>query len=335
MTEILVIAPAWVGDMVMAQALFRQLKADQPGTNIHVVGPPWILPLIERMPEISSGSKLDVAHGALGLAARHRLARGLKEKKFDLAITLPNSFKAALVPWLAGIPRRRGYRGEMRYRLINEMHRLDKTKLPRTVERFAALARKTAPDIAPAILPPRLETNKDEAGTLAAGLGLGLDSPVVGLCPGAEYGPAKQWPLAYYGDLARRLAETGKGVWIFGSPRDREAGETIVRTADHEGVHNLCGQTSLTQAIDLMSLCTAVVSNDSGLMHVAAALDIPLVALFGSSTPDMTPPLSEKAAILARDLECRPCFKRECPLGHLDCLTGIPVDRVMAALPQT
>ncbi len=336
MARILIIAPSWVGDMVMAQALFKQLKEDDPSCEIHLVAPAWVLPLIGRMAEITRGWDLDVGHGTFGWTKRRDLARTLKHQNFDTAIVLPNSFKSALIPYLAGIPRRRGYRGEMRYGLINEMHLLNKSVLPRTVERFVALANIRAPSVAPEILPPRMECNSETARITAQGMNLALERPIVALCPGAEYGPAKQWPLHHFSDLASRLADDGKSVWIFGSAKDYEAGETIKTRAAANQVHNLCGQTDLLQAIDLMSLCRQIVSNDSGLMHVAAALDIPLIALFGSSSPDMTPPLSDKARIVSRELECRPCFKRQCPLaandGFMECLNNISVDQVYSLI---
>ena len=318
--------------MVMAHALFRQLKHNDPDGDIQTVAPPWVLPLVDRMPEISRGWALEVGHGKTGISKRRQLARDLKTQNFDQAIVLPNSFKSALVPFFAGIPKRRGYRGEMRYGLINEMHHLDKSVLPRTVERFVALANQTAPDIAPDIMRPKLTVARDVARQVADEMKLSLEKPIIALCPGAEYGPAKQWPLDYYGALAQRLTDAGNNVWIFGSGKDKVAGDQITYQARSTDVHNLCGRTNLTQAIDLMSLCLKVVTNDSGLMHIAAALDIPLVALFGSSTPDMTPPLSDKAKILALDLDCRPCFKRECPLGHLDCLKKISPDQVYSSL---
>lgn len=318
--------------MVMAHALFRQLKHNDPAGDIQTVAPPWVLPLVDRMPEISRGWALEVGHGETGISKRRQLARDLKAQNFDQAIVLPNSFKSALVPFFAAIPKRRGYRGEMRYGLINEMHRLDKSVLPRTVERFAALASHTALNFAPDIMRPKLTVTPDMARQVADEMKLSTGKPIIALCPGAEYGPAKQWPLDYYAGLAQRLTDTGRNVWIFGSGKDQDAGNQIQRQAGQADVHNLCGRTNLTQAIDLMSLCQKVVTNDSGLMHIAAALDIPLVALFGSSTPDMTPPLSDKAKILAMELDCRPCFKRECPLGHLDCLNKISVDQVYSSL---
>lgn len=213
--------------MVMAQALFKQLKQDQPDTDIQIVAPPWVLPLIDRMPEISKGWALDVGHGKTGLSTRRRLARELQSQSFDQAIILPNSFKSALIPYWARIPRRRGYRGEMRYGLLNEMHRLDKTVLPLTVERFAALANREAANKAPEILRPRFSVDPDAARLVAEEMSLAIDKPIIALCPGAEYGPAKQWPLEYYGALARRLTDAGDSVWIFGSSKDQQAGDQI------------------------------------------------------------------------------------------------------------
>lgn len=332
MTRILIVGPSWIGDMVMAQSLFKALKAETPSAEIHVAAPPWALPLTERMPEVARGWSLETRRGKIDLGPRRELAKALREQEFSLSILLPNSLKSALLPWFAGIPKRRGYRGESRYFLVNEMHKLDKTVLPLTVQRFVALAQPTAPSNPPAFEQPRLQADSKSAKTIAASLGLETKGPIAGLCPGAEYGPAKQWPLPYFHALAERLSSKGDQVWIFGSPNDVAAGTEIAAGLDPGLVKNLCAKTSLLDAVDLMSLTDRVVSNDSGLMHVAAALNKPLAAIFGSSSPAMTPPLSDKAAILEVELDCRPCMQRTCPLGHLNCLKMISVDEVEAAL---
>jgi heptosyltransferase-2 len=243
---------------------------------------------------------------------------------------LPNSLKSALVPFLAGIPRRVGFTGESRYGLINVRHDLDKQALPLMVERFAQLAE--APGTPPPrpIPTPRLRsTAADREKTLAA-LGFTRPPKLVAFCPGAEYGPAKRWPAAHFAELARRFAGAGYAVWLFGSPKDHAVAEEIVSLAPGLA-RNLCGATSLAQAVDLLALADLVVCNDSGLMHVAAALCRPLVALYGSSSPGFTPPLSGQADILSLQLDCSPCFKRECPLGHLDCLVKLTPEQVFAA----
>lgn len=316
----------------MTQSLFKALKAEHKGCEIHVTAPAWSLPITERMAEVERGWLLEAQRGKLGLGNRRRLARKLKSERFDLAILIPNSFKSALLPWMAGIPERRGYVGEKRYGLLNDIRRLDKSVLTRAVERFTALAYDQPLKTAPDILQPELVVNAASARHLAAKNGLTLEKPIVALCPGAEFGPAKQWPADKFRQLAARLIDAGQAVWLFGSPKDVPAADEIARGLDPASVMNLCGKTSLLEAIDLMSLTDRVVSNDSGLMHVAAALNKRVVAIYGATPGYLAPPLSEDAEILEVELDCRPCMQRTCPLVHLNCLKMISVDEVEAAL---
>ncbi|MCW8827670.1 MAG: lipopolysaccharide heptosyltransferase II [Gammaproteobacteria bacterium] len=327
----LIAGPAWVGDMVMAQSLFMTIKQREPAAQIDVLAPAWSVPLLERMPEVHAAITVPIAHGEAGLAKRWRLGRKLRQNRYDQAIVIPRSLKAALIPFFAAARIRTGYRGELRYGLLNDMRMLDKSVLRQTVQRYVALALPDNAPLPPPIPQPKLVVDEANQQRLSDALGLDRGSKVIGLMPGAEYGPAKCWPLDYYAGLARGLVEAGHQVWIFGSEKDRAAGEVIVEGGG-EQVHNLCGRTTLVEAVDLIAACDAVVSNDSGLMHVAAATGRPLVAIYGSSTPDYTPPLSGKAEVLYRRLECSPCFERHCPLGHTDCLTGITVKQVHAAL---
>jgi len=296
-----------------------------------VLAPAWSVPLLERMPEIHEAITVPITHGEAGLAKRWRLGRSLREKRYDRAIVIPRSLKAALIPFFAGARIRTGYRGEMRYGLLNDIRPLDKTVLTQTVQRYVALGWPMNASLPPPIPQPHLRVDEKNRQRLLEKLALRHEGRIVGLMPGAEYGPAKRWPLEYYSELAKRLAADGHQVWLFGSQKDHEVAQTIVAAAGERG-HNLCGRTDLVDAVDLIAACDAVVSNDSGLMHMAAAVGRPLVAIYGSSTPDYTPPLSDKAAVLYRRLECSPCFKRECPYGHADCLTGISVDQVYAAV---
>ncbi len=318
--------------MVMAQSLFRVLKERQPDWAIDVLAPGWSLPLLERMPEVRSGIEMPVGHGRLGLGQRWRLGRGLRGR-YRQAILLPNSWKSALVPWVARIPLRTGWRGEMRYGLLNDLRTLDKRQLPMTVQRFVALALEPGEPL-PVIPPPRLSVNSDDvaAALRRHQLHKGEGDRLLALCPGAEYGPAKRWPEARFGELAQEYRKRGWQVWLFGSEKDRTVCDNVASRA--EGCINLAGRTSLAEAVDLLSLAEAVVSNDSGLMHVAAALGRPLVALYGSSDPGFTPPLGEPHEILHKGLECSPCFERVCPKGHLRCLTEIGVPEVKAALER-
>ncbi len=336
MPKFLVVAPAWVGDSVMAQPLYRRLKDTLSGLQLEVMAPAFTLPLLRRMPEVDAVIENPFGHGALRLAERWRLGRELKRQGYDQAIVLPNSLKSALIPWFAGIPRRVGFVGEFRYGLLSDARKLDPRALPKMVERFAILSQARGEMLAQPLPEPRLQVNPVSRSKALKSLGLALDKPMVAFCPGAEYGPAKRWPPQHFAELARRLGQHGYQVWLFGSVKDKAAGEAIM-AGSAGNVRNLCGVTSLEQAVDLLSLATLVVSNDSGLMHVAAALQRPLVALYGSSSPGFTPPLTEQAEILSLDLSCSPCFKRECPLQHFDCMQNLlpeQVERAMARLLQ-
>jgi heptosyltransferase-2 len=284
------------------------------------------------MPTVRAGIELPFAHGEFAFGARRRLGLSLREKRYARAIVLPNSWKSAVVPFFANIPRRTGYARELRYGLLNDLRRLDKQLLETTPQRFVALAEADAPTTAPSVPPPSLRADPARAGQLRATLALG-DAPAVALMPGAEYGPAKQWPPEHYAALAAKLGTRGIRSWIIGSKKEQALGEQIAMESGGAAL-NLCGRTSLVDVIDLVSIARAVVTNDSGPMHIAAAAGAPLVAIFGSSTPDHTPPLTERAAIEYRRLSCSPCFERTCPLGHTDCLVGISPDQVMASLAK-
>lgn len=326
----LVVAPAWIGDTVLAQPLFVRLKEHDPDLVIDALAPPWTAPVLARMPQIRRVIDNPFAHGQLSLAARRRLGRTLAG--YDRAYVLPNSLKSALVPFFAGIPERIGFTGESRYALINRRHTLDENALPQMAERFAQLAE--APGAAlPRPLPlPRLESSPEQQAAALAAIGLPRPARLAVFCPGAEYGPAKRWPAAHFATLAGELAARGFAVWLLGSNKDRAIGDEVVaKAASAQNLRNLCGVTALAQAIDLIALADLVVCNDSGLMHVAAALGRPLVALYGSSSPGFTPPLSPLASVVSLKLACSPCFERECPLGHLDCLEKLDVGRVLAA----
>lgn len=330
--RILIVGPSWVGDMVMAQSLFKVLKAAGP-CEIDVLAPEWSLPILARMPEVSRGVVMPVGHGKLELGVRWKLGQSLGTVGYDQAIVLPNSLKSAMIPAFAGIPQRTGFRGEMRYFLINDMRMLSKRRLPMTVQRFVALGKGINQPLPDPLPWPRLVADAANQRTLPDKLGLSLERPAIAFMPGAEYGPAKQWPLPHFASLAAELVERGFQVWILGSGKDREAADIIA--SDQEAhVINLCGRTELGEAVDLLALSRAAVTNDSGLMHVAAALDLPQIAIFGSSTPQHTPPLSDLAHVIYLGIECSPCFKRTCPLGHTRCLTEIAPQRVLAALDQ-
>nr|WP_305891676.1 lipopolysaccharide heptosyltransferase II [Methylomonas sp. WSC-6] len=325
----MVVGPSWVGDMVMAQSLFIVLKQQYPGCRIDVLAPAWSLQLLQRMPQIREAIPMTLGHGQLDLLGRMRIGRGLRSRRYDRAFVLPNSWKSALIPFFAGIPRRTGYVGEMRYGLLNDARLLDKSRLTMTVQRFVALA---GCDISDYPF-PRLAISPEQQQAVAAKFAANSETKILALCPGAEYGPAKRWPIEHFAKVARHMHQQGWQVWLLGSDKDKVVAEQI-NALSEQVCRNFAGSTDLAEAVDLMSLADAVVSNDSGLMHVAAALDKKLIALYGSSDPGFTPPLHPDAEIITLKLDCSPCFKRECPLGHTQCLTDIAPERVIAAIPH-
>ena len=323
--KILIMGPSWVGDMVMAHSLFQYLKQQNPLTQIDVAAPAWTLPLLDRMPEITHKIALPFKHGQLGLIERIRFGRSLKNKHYTQSISLINSLKSAILPFAAGIPKRTGFLGEMRYGLLNDIRQLDKVALPKTVERFVALGT-TKKQLLPNIPQPKLLADRANAQIQLTKLDINItNAKILGLCPGAEYGEAKRWPAKYYAEVANTALNKGWQVILFGSEKDISATSEINQITQSRCI-DLGGQTKLGDAIDIMSLCSAVVSNDSGLMHVAAALDIKLIAIYGSSNPHHTPPIHPDAIVEYLALSCSPCFKRECPLSgeaNMACLKSI------------
>lgn len=329
MNRILVVGPSWVGDMVMAQSLFRTLRDRFKDCHITVLAPSWSALVLARMPEVDANQVMPMGHGHFGISSRWRLGRHLKEQ-FNQAIVLPGSFKSALVPWFARIPVRTGFIGEQRYGLLNDIRRLDKTALPFTVQRFVSLGL-TADARVPELrqLPkPKLAVDPDSVEDVTRRFAIDRKQSLLVLCPGAEYGPAKQWPAQHFAAVALDRMAAGWQVVILGSEKDSAVSREICNQAS--GCHDLCGNTSLEDAIDLMSVASHVVTNDSGLMHIAAATGARVIALYGSSTDAFTPPLTDNAVRLSLPLDCRPCFQRHCPLGHLDCLNKLEPDRVLA-----
>ena len=316
--------------MVMAQSLFIDIKARAPDTQIDVLAPAWTAALIDRMPQVSELISANFTHGKLGLGERFNLAKQLRAKAYDNAIVLPNSLKSALVPAIAKIPRRTGFIGEQRWGLINDIRKLDKVALSMTVQRFVALglsAQATPPD--PRSIPaPLLEISSSQVAEVLDKNNLNTTTPVLALCPGAEFGASKQWPDEHYSVLAQHYLDLGWQVWLLGSEKDLPICTTINNRCQQQ-CYSLAGKTTLPEVIDLISCAKLVISNDSGLMHIAAALQIPLVAIYGSTDPKHTPPLSKNHAIARLNLECSPCFKRECPLQHLDCLRQLPPSQVI------
>jgi heptosyltransferase-2 len=333
--KILIIGPSWVGDMVMAQSLFIALKQNHPGCEIHVLAPGWCRDLLAHMPEVSGAIDMSVGHGELGLGKRRTIASQLQAARFDQAIVLPNSFKSALIPWFARIPVRTGWRGEARSLLLNDWRVLDKQMYPLMVERFVALAFPAGQKLPVPLPRPALRVSDQDIQRVTGKLQLDRSAPVLVLCPGAEFGEAKKWPAANYAAVAATwLGHQGR-VWILGSNNDSADAQAILAAipaplAGH--CTDLTGLTSLAEAVHLMACADQVLSNDSGLMHIAAALARPLVAVYGSTSPAFTPPLADKVRTVSLSLDCSPCFKRICPLGHTNCLKLLVPDLVQQAM---
>ena len=330
-SPILLVGPSWVGDMVMAASLVAAIRARFPGRPVDVLAPPAALPIATLIEGVRNAIPLGFGHGQFGLTGRWKIGRSLKSAGYGTAIVLPRAFKAAIPPFAARIPERIGYAAEGRSILLTDARNDADRKTARTIDRFVALAGPAGQS--PVSPRPRLQQPDVGPADLAGRFGLASDRPVLGLCPGAEYGPAKQWPAAKFAALAQLAVEAGYRVRLFGGPKDKTISAEIARLAGVP-VDDLSGKTSLIEAAALLGRCDAVVSNDSGLMHVAGALDRPLVVVYGSSSEAMTPPTAPNAEVVSIELSCRPCFKRECPLGTLACLEGIEAQRVFAAVQR-
>lgn len=310
----------------MTQPFIARLKTRFPNCRITVMAPAWSRGLLSRLPGVDDTLENPFPHGALKLGERRRVGRRL-QGRFDRCYVLPNSLKSALVPWFADIPQRIGFVGEWRYGLLTDARKLDKAALPLMVERFAALAEDKNLALTRPVPFPVLSSSSTQQVEVLRLLGLDAGKPALALCPGAEFGPAKRWPTQHFASVARAALERGWQVWLLGSNKDAPLADEIA--ADAGGARNLCGKTTLEQVIDLLAAARHAVSNDSGLMHIAAAVGTRLTAVYGSSSPGFTPPLSELAVIESLELECSPCFKRECPLGHTRCLHDLRPDRVL------
>ncbi|VAW97932.1 ADP-heptose--lipooligosaccharide heptosyltransferase II [hydrothermal vent metagenome] len=321
--------------MVMAQSLFIHLKKQNPNIKIDVLAPEWSVALIARMPQVSTAISLAVKHGVLDLKIRYKTAVRLRQNNYQQAIITPRSIKAALLPFFAKIPQRTGYRGEHRYGLLNDIRPLNKKLLTQTVQRYVFLGNTDAENnTIPVIDYPKLEVKASKIKDLLHHLKLNLNKPIIALLPGAEYGPAKQWPVEYFKELATKVTALGFQVWVMGSEKDKTTASQIIdSTSDTH--FNLCGKTALVDVVDLLSLVQYAVSNDSGLMHVACATNVTVIALYGSSSPSYTPPLHQDAIVMYKNLECSPCFKRQCQFKHLNCLKHITVAEVLEKIKQS
>jgi heptosyltransferase-2 len=330
----LVIAPNWIGDAVMAQPLLQLLKRDHPQVKIDVLAPAWVAPVLRAMPEVDQILETPFKHKALQLGERWRYARMLRKNHYAAAYVLPNTLKFALLPWMAGIKKRIGYKGESRYGLINIMHFDDKQHPRPMVPFYAALARAPSPAILPDLPKPQLQVSETQQRAVLEALGLQPGHPVICFAPGAEFGNAKRWPTSHFSKLAQQITNSlpEAQIVLLGSSKDSDVCDEIKKQCSH--VHHLAGKTSLDQAVALIASASAVVSNDSGLLHIASALNRPVIAIYGPTDPDHAPPFSSIAYSLSLHLTCAPCRQRECPLQHHDCMQKLSAEQVWQPLQQ-
>lgn len=339
MHGILIIAPNWIGDAVMTQPLLAKLKKQFPDSSIDVLAGQWVAPIYRACTQVNEVIEAPFEHQQLQWSLRQKLAKHLQTKHYQTCFVLPNSFKSALIPWLANIPLRIGYRGEMRFGLINlALTNPSKVNRPPMVEHYLALSELLGEqeDVVQALAPVLQVSDAAKLAVEQKLIAAQIDSSSLFVfCPGAEYGPSKRWPAKHFAELAQALIQenTKAKIILLGSKSDQViANEILEKSGNHLHIHNWCGITSLDEAIAVIAKAKAVVSNDSGLMHIAAALKTPEVAIFGSSDPAHTPPLSEKAKVIWLQLPCSPCHKKVCPLGHLRCLNDILPQQVFATL---
>ena len=340
MQNILIIAPNWIGDAVTTQPLLASLKVLYPDSKIDVLASNWVSPIYRACSEVHEVIEAKFEHKKLQWSLRKQLAKEIEAKNYQACFVLPNSFKSALIPWLANIPFRVGYRGELRFSLINlALDNPSKINRPKMVEHYLALGQLLKDDNFP--LPaepiPRLHVSSSAKQSVERKLQNNNIHPdcIYIFCPGAEYGPSKRWPTEHFAALAQNLITQNSNTQIIllGSKSDHALAQEITSQAKQaDNIYNWCGDTSLDEAIALIGMSKAVVSNDSGLMHIAAALQVTQVAIFGSSDPAHTPPLSDRAKIIWLNMTCSPCHKRVCPLGHLRCLKDILPKQVLATL---
>lgn len=339
--KFLVISPAWLGDCIIAQGLLKSLKQRYPDCIIDLLAPSWSKALVSRMPEVNHCLYVDFTRGRFELGKRMQIARELQQHHYDQAFVLPNSFKSAIIPLAAEIPIRTGWRGEMRYFLLNDIRLLSKRRYPLMLQRYVALAYPNAAELPEDLPHPTLTYNPEQAKATAKAYKLEEDlnkREILVIAPGAAYGPSKRWPAHYFAQLIHhQIEQRQRTVWLLGNGQDKTITDKIINLLNisvRKQAHDLAGQTSLHEAIDLISLSDYVVSNDSGLMHLAAALGKKQLALFGSTSPEHTPPLNARAKVLWLKLECSPCFKRDCPLKHFNCMHQLRPERVMRELEE-
>jgi heptosyltransferase-2 len=301
--KFLIVGPSWVGDAVMAQTLYKLIKNSNKDAQIEVLSPNWSMPILERMEEVSRPIISPFNHGELKIKARFDFGKQLREEGYERAIVMTNSLKSSLIPFFAKIPVRTGWLGEMRIGLINDLRAKEMSNYPLMIEQFAKLSINPNEDLKKSLPYPSLSVDSRNLKEQLVTLGINSEKPSIAICPGAEFGPAKKWPPNYYAEVCNDYLSNSWNVLVFGSLNDEITGNSIQGGIDKElsdHFFNLIGKTSLIDVIDLLSHCKKVVTNDSGLMHIAAAVDTPLVAVYGPSSPQFTPPLIDNHVVLRK-----------------------------------
>ncbi|MBC8302012.1 MAG: lipopolysaccharide heptosyltransferase II [Pelagibacterales bacterium] len=324
--KFLVIAPSWIGDLVISQSFLKQLKLFYPKALIDVIARKELFPILNFMPEVNNLYNLDIKHGSLGLIKRYKLAKKIALNSYTKAFVLTNSFKSAIIPWLAGIPVRVGYLGELRYGLINKTYHLKKHQIS-MADRYYKLIDSTYHDN----LRPELLVNEKEKKIVNKKFNIDGSKKNIFLCPDAEYGEAKRWPTKKWIELALEFKKQNYQTYFLGKDlRFNDSLNQVIKNND-KSIVSLISKTNIEEAAYLLASSDLVITNDSGLMHVASSVNAELIAIYGSSSPEYTPPLSkpEKHRIIYKNIECSPCFKKICPLGHFNCMHTISINEVI------
>lgn len=292
---VLIVPYVWIGDFVRCHSVVKLLRSDAPDRPVDIISSTLCAPLADFMPGIRQAIVIDLPRRRLGVALQRRLAERLREGRYAQALVMSRKWKAALAPWLAGIALRTGFAGEFRFGLLNDV-RFGERKLPRMIDRMGALALPKGANLPGEWPLPELKVPADEVARWREKRGLAADGrPIVTLSPGAV-GAGKAWPVGHYGELARALVQDGASVWVLGGPNETPLAKQITDAAGHL-VRDLTG-TDLRNAILALAAADAAVTNDSGLMHVSAAIGTPTIAIFGPTSPWHWKPLNPIAVIL-------------------------------------
>ena len=331
--KILIVGPSWVGDAVMSQTLLKLLKEKRKSCSIDVLAPSWALPIFKRMKEVNTVIEMPFTHGDIKIKERRKFASEIKKNNYDQAIILPNSFKSALIPFFADIDIRTGWRGEMRYFLINDLRKLNVEAYPKMIDRFCALGMDPDEELFQINL-PYLQTNSQNISKLLFQYSINKGNKILALCPGAEFGPAKRWPTNFFSKVAQHYLDKDWIVLSLGSEKDalisKEIKENLQGNIDN--FIDTTGKTKLEDTVDLLSACSLVLTNDSGLMHIASAVEVPLLALFGPTSPEFTPPLGEKSVFIRKISGYLKDRIGDLPDGHHSSMILIKPDEVISKL---